>query len=299
MQHLHTFTGHTAPLYALAHGDGPGRFLSAGGDGRIVAWDLARPDEGTVLATVPRPVFAMHMVAGTDLLLVGTDTGTLHVVDRCAQRELQAFEVHAKGIFRIIAPGDGLLACAGGDGCISTWRIAAAGLERVRQVPLVDAKVRDLAVAPDGRWLAVACGDGTVRVLDIVSFNEPYTVEAHANGATCLAYHPTKPVLLSGGKDGHLRTWHTAEGHRAVHAFPAHGGTIYGLGFSPDHRWLVSVGRDRSVKQWDANDLSWRGTAQPPPGRPLRSVNALLWSGDHLITVGDDRAVHVWRTNNN
>lgn len=294
MQHIATFRGHTAAIYTLAHGTRPGRFLSAGGDGRIVEWDPAMPDEGVLLASVPRPVFSLLLVHGTDLLLAGTDTGTLHVIALRGKRELQALEVHPKGIFRIVALSDGTLACAGGDGSISLWRITTSGLDLVRQIPLTDAKLRDLALSPDGNMLAVACGDGTVRMLETVSFNEVHTVQAHDKGTTSLAYHPAKPVLLSGGKDGHLRAWHTNENYRAVHGFPAHAGTIYGICFSPDDQWMVSVGRDKAVKPWRAGDLSPGGTPRYPGDRPGRSVNTLLWTGGFLLTAGDDRTVHQW-----
>lgn len=293
MQHTASFTGHTASIYALAQGARAGHFLSAGGDGRIVAWDPDRPGEGVVLATLPRPVFALRVVPGTALLLAGTDRGLLHVIDLEAKCESQALEVHGLGIFRILPLADGTLACAGGDGSISLWRTSAGGLELIRQIPLTDAKLRDLALAPGGDRLAVACGDGTVRVLETGAFNELHTVEAHANGATSVAFHPTKPVLLSGGKDGYLRAWHVTEGYRAVHGFSAHGGTLYGIAPSADGRWLATVGRDKAVKLWDPTDLSPAATLR---STAPRSVNTLLWLGGRLFTAGDDKQVHGWST---
>ncbi len=298
MQHIATFTGHTAAIYILAHGTRPGHFLSSGGDGRIVEWDAARPGDGTLLATLPRPVFALLLAPAHGLLLAGTDTGGLHVIALREKREIQAYEVHTKGIFRIIPLSSDMLACAGGDGSISLWHTSSKGLKLVRQIPLADAKLRDLALAPDGNMLAVACGDGTVRVLETTSFNEVHTVHAHRGGATTLAFHPAKPVLLSGGKDGYLRAWHTDEDYRVILGSSAHAGTIYAIRSSPDGRWLASGGRDKAVKLWKAGDLSPGGTSRYPMDRPTRSVNTLLWSGDLLLTAGDDRTVHQWRAAN-
>lgn len=295
MRHVSTYTGHTGAVYALAPGTRQGLFLSGAGDGRVVEWDASRPDEGLVRVTTERPVFALFAIS-TELLLVGGDSGRLHVIDLIGGAETRSFEVHTRGIFRIVRTAHGTLVCAGGDGSLSVWRTTgpALGIEMIRQVPLSDAKLRDLALAPDGRTLAVACADGRVHVLETGSFNELHTIEAHEQGATSVAYHPGKPVLMSGGKDGHLRAWHVEQDYRAVHGFPAHGGNIYAIGFGPDGERMATAGRDKVVKVWDARSLAPMAALDRTGAGPARSVNTLLWTGDRLLSAGDDRTVHAW-----
>ncbi|MEQ9007028.1 MAG: WD40 repeat domain-containing protein, partial [Ekhidna sp.] len=45
---LHTFLGHNDSIYTLQELDDH-RFISAGGDGMVVLWDLKLPDEGEVI----------------------------------------------------------------------------------------------------------------------------------------------------------------------------------------------------------------------------------------------------------
>jgi WD40 repeat protein len=296
------FKGHRGPVYALIAGDAPRTFLSGSGDGLVVRWDLDRPDEGRPIAKVEQAVFSLLRTG--PLLLIGTEGGDLHVVDHAQGRELHRFTVHRRGLFRMMVLDDQRVVCAGGDGSLSIWQWSmkdAPVFRLLRQIPLVEEKLRDLAVDPSGRLLAVACGDGSVRVLDTALFNEHQTLNAHPGdaevpaGTTSVAFHPSKPVLLSGGKDGHLRVWDLANYARLLLALPAHKGSIYRMAFGPGGTKLATASRDKSAKVWDALSLDPVQRLDRLHGGHTHSVNDVLWTGlDTLVTAGDDRMVFAW-----
>lgn len=291
------FTGHKGSVYALSPAPDPDHFLSAGGDGSVVRWDLKDPGKGITEARVGRAIFAMHGAPG-QLLYIGDEDGGLHVVDLAARKEVQLERPHVKGIFAFAELPDGRLVVAAGDGSISVWNTGGGDGHRIalqRKVPLTDEKVRDLALSPDGGLLAVACGDGTIHILDSTGLNERFTLPGHEIGANSLAWHPDKPVLVSGGKDGHLRLWRTDTGFRPLHAFPAHKDTIYSIAFSPDGSKLASAARDKTAKLWNAETLSPLSRMDRNSGGHGYSVNAVLWMGnDAVITASDDKAVVAW-----
>lgn len=290
------FTGHKGPVYALCPTQAQGQFLSAGGDGALVRWNLGSPGTGLVVAQVGRAIFALHQAAG-HRLYIGDEDGGLHVVDVEEHAELQLERGHRKGIFSMAALPGGRLAVAGGDGMLSVWLTNARNglLSLQRNIPLSDAKLRGLALSPDGHLLAVACGDGSIHILDSSDLNEQFTLVGHALGTNSLAWHPAKPVLVSGGKDGHLRLWRTDAGFKALHAIAAHKDAIYQLAFNPHGTLLASAGRDKTSKLWDANSFDPLRRLDRNHGGHGYSVNTLLWMGDGvLLTASDDRSIVAW-----
>ncbi len=292
--HTARFTGHSGAVYALCPTAEMDGFISAGGDGTVVRWSLTEPDAGVVLAKAGRAIFAMHRPS-TGLLLLGDEDGGLHVLDPARQAELQLERAHVKGIFNILELPDGRLAAAGGDGHLSVWTTDGPFIALQRSIPFGAGKLRHLALDPTGQWLAIACGDGSIHIVDSTDLNERFTLPGHANGANSLAWHPDKPVLVSGGKDGHLRLWSSDSGFKPLLAFPAHKDTIYAMAFSPDGIRFATAGRDKAAKLWDAGTLAPTKRLDRRAGGHGYSVNALLWLGQGtLVTAGDDRTAVAW-----
>jgi WD40 repeat protein len=302
------FSGHRGPIYALVNVAAGGSFYSGSGDGLVVKWDIARPDEGSSLVDVGQAIFALTVVPGKGLLIVGAECGDLHVVDVQGAREVQLLKAHSKGLYRILLLSDDRLVCAGGDGSMSIWSIEGHVLSLIRQIPLSESKLRDLALSPNGEHLAVACGDGTIRILDTVLFNELYTLRPTTSndltsgealdgtlvGISAVAFHPTKAVLISGGKDGVVRTWQSSDRYRELLHFPAHKGTVYTIAFNAEGTRCATASRDKSAKLWDAADFAPMSRLDRVAGGHTHSVNTVLWCGSTLLTGSDDRRILGW-----
>jgi len=291
-----SFQGHKAAVYALCTGSTPDSFLSGGGDGIVVQWDVDQPEKGEALVNVGEAIFSLGLLAEQELLLIGTGTGRLLVVDLRTRQEVQAIEAHTKGVFRICPLDANTLACAGGDGTLSTWNLnddRAKPLTQVRRIPLCEEKLRDMVLSAAGERMVVACGDGSLRELDLPTLNEKQRFEGHTKGSNCVTFHPTKPVLISGGKDGLVKVWR-ADGGCLVE-FAAHKGSVYATTFDPKGRYLATVGRDSLLKVWDANTLEPIHRSAREKTAHTHSINAALWLGITLITASDDRNVHAWR----
>ncbi|MEZ4807051.1 MAG: hypothetical protein R2815_06185 [Flavobacteriales bacterium] len=290
------YTGHKSAVYALCP-DGPDHFLSAGGDGLVVHWERDRTEEGDALVDVGEAVFSLCALPELGLLLIGTGTGRLVVIDRRTRQEVQAITAHAKGIFRITPlPGAGTIACAGGDGVLSTWDLVddrARPLSAARRIPLCEEKLRDVVVSPNGERVVVACGDGSLRELDLPALNECQRFDRHERGANSVMFHPDKPVLISGGKDGLLKVWRADGG--LLLDLAAHKGSIYCAAPDPTGRTIVTAGRDALVKVWGAQDLAPIRRSGRERNAHTHSVNTMLWSGTTLLTGSDDRTIKAWR----
>ena len=286
------FTGHKAGVYALCPGTEPWSFLSAGGDGIVSRWDRRTNDHGEQVAGSPKALWSMHFDRGRNMLFLGDSEGGLRTAHP-GQGEARHLVAHARGIFGMVPLDHDRIVCAGGEGSISVWHVPTLELER--QVPLSDDKLRGLARNKDASLLAVAARDGRVILLETDHFNTVHTIEAHAEGASSACWHPGKPVLITGGRDGHLRFWHAQEDFRALQAIPAHRANIYAIAFSPNGLVCATASRDKSVHLWDANTFDPLQRLDARNGGHTYSVNTLLWVDDRLLlSGGDDRVVRAW-----
>jgi WD40 repeat protein len=73
-------------------------------------------------------------------------------------------------------------------------------------------RVRAMAVAPDGSWLASGSDDGAVRIWDIAADREQAIFTGHTGRVRAVAVAPDGSWLASGGWDGTVRIWDVATG---------------------------------------------------------------------------------------
>ena len=280
-----------APIYALCCDDAD--VLVGCGDGHLLAWSPADPGSIRLAATAPSSIFSLAMLADGRIGM-GTSAGELILVDRAAGKAVQRVQSHTSAIHAVLKLGPERLATAGADGILRIWAKGPAGYAPLRSITLCDSKLRGLALSLNGELMAVACGDGPVRVLDTVLFNEALTFTGHVGGTLSVAFHPSKPAILSGGKDGLLRAWPISGNSDTSPAIEAHRGAIYGIAFSPEGEGLATASRDKHVKLWDANALEHKARLDHRSAGHRYSVNAVAWGVHGLYSAGDDRRLLRW-----
>jgi WD40 repeat protein/serine/threonine protein kinase len=154
----------------------------------------------------------------------------------------------------------------------------------------LDTLLMCLSVSPQGRWLAVAGRDGTIRICDVTDGREVRRLPSQGDSVTRVAFSPDGRRLASGCEDGKVRVWELETG-RPVFPLP-HEGEALCVAFSPDNSQLLTGGT-KGAFVWDATTgarlASLTGHAGP--------VHAVAFSPDGRLaaTAGErDRRVKVW-----
>src|SRR5207244_4502244 len=115
--------------------------------------------------------------------------------------------------------------------------------KKLRQLGRALLGFNTIAFSPDGKALASAGTDGTVRVWDPAAGREVFTLRGHRDPVNGVAFSPDGKLLASGGgserfpKDCTVRLWDTATGE-LLHRLAGHRGMVYSVAFSPDGKLL-------------------------------------------------------------
>lgn len=143
--------------------------------------------------------------------------------------------------------------------------------------------------SPNGKFIASAGGDATVRFWDSLSATPQSTLSGHRSHVLCLSWSADATRLASGDRRGQVRVW---EQNRSLHILQRHTSWITALSWAPLHispDLLASASKDATVKVWRQGRLleSLSGHTD--------SVEALAWGGDGVLHTGSrDRTIKLW-----
>jgi WD40 repeat protein len=151
--------------------------------------------------------------------------------------------------------------------------------------------VSAVAFSPDGKTLASASADRTVKLWDVETGELRATLVGHTDAVSCLDFSPDGRTVASGGHDFQLKLWDAATGELKA-TLPGHQGRVRCVTFSPDGQKLASGAEDTAIRLWDVKTGQSTATLEGHTS-PVLCV-AFSPAGDMLASGSGDQSVKLW-----
>lgn len=296
---LATLTGHRDSVYTLVPAGEEHLFFSAAGDGMVVAWDLTAPENGELVARVSASVYALHHLPQRNLLLIGQNQEGVQVIDLASKSILKSVPLPKVAIFDIKAvPEEGKVYVGLGSGGVAVLDLETFELQTI--IRKTDKSARSLTYNKYSRELAVGYSDHKIRIFDAQSMEPKYELANHTNSVFSVAFSPDGNLLLSAGRDAHLRVWNAGKNYTEKGYVIAHMYAINHITYSPTGDYFATCSMDKSIKVWDAHTFKLlKVIDKVRHAGHGTSVNKLFWSAhqNQLVSCSDDRTISVWDIN--
>jgi WD40 repeat protein len=191
---------------------------------------------------------------------------------------------------------DGSEVLASGYHELTGWKTADGNL--ARRIPGLAERIYDIALSPDGKYLATASGDPGQYGIVKLWINEAGTggkpvrdLMESSDSVFAVAFSPDSQRIATAGADRAIRVFEVATGNLLV-TIEDHADWILDIAFSPDGTRLASASRDKTAKVFDVvkkeSLVTFPGHAQ--------AVNAVAFSpdGKRVASAGADNQIRIW-----
>jgi centriolar protein POC1 len=287
-------TGHANPIFTAELSRKPGILFTGGNDKGVVEWSLKNNAFIKVLFPVAASIYSIHCPANFPYLFAGLRNGDVLVFDFLKQQIICSLKHHQLPVFDIKSLSHkNELVVASEDGTASVWDLNTLNL--LFNIKVSNDTIRSIALSPDEKQIVFGCRDTSIQVYDSSEYAKVSEIKGHTMAVFSVQFSPKGDYIISGGRDAQLKIWDSAS-FKLLHSIPAHMFAVNSIAFHPAQPYFASASMDKTIKIWGANDFKLYKIISREKGFESHqlSVNKVVWNGDNLLSVSDDKRVIVW-----
>ncbi|MEG4071379.1 AAA-like domain-containing protein, partial [Microcoleus sp. Pol14D4] len=151
--------------------------------------------------------------------------------------------------------------------------------------------VNSVAFSRDGKTLASASDDNTIKLWNLQTQTEIKTLTGHSNEVYSVVFSPDGKTLASASKDKTIKLWNL-QTQTEIKTLTGHSNAVYSVAFSPDGLTLASASSDKTIKLWN---LQTQTEIKTLTGHS-NAVYSVAFSPDGLTlaSASSDKTIKLW-----
>jgi WD40 repeat protein len=278
--------GHAQAITSLTFSADSTMLTTGSTDGTVRTWSVDG-SEFSELLTIPSTTGAV-----TELSLDATGTQLAMATEAGFPAILNANPGHTK-LVRALAYADGMIATASLDGDAWLWDSDGRVLAQLEDHT---EGLWDVAFSDDGRFVATASSDRTVKVWEAETGLLVRTISGHGDRVFGVRFSPEGDRLATTSGDGLVRLWDLGTGGDLsegdeLTVLSGHSAPVNAVAFTSDGELMATGSDDLTAILWDRD-----GNQIETLEGHEDSIITLAFSpdGQHLATGGFDNTVRIW-----
>ena len=284
---LWNLQGHTASVKAVRFSADGKILASASFDQTVKLWN---PQNGKLIKTLngnQAQILSVAFSPNGKLLAASSADGNVTLWQLSDNSLLKTLRAYDNNLTSVIFTPNNQIITASTDGRIKFWQVDG---KLLRDIPAHTSTVYRVAVSPDGKILASASGDRTVKLWRIADGSLIKSINAHSAAVRSVNFSPDGQTLASTSTDSTIKLWNVNDGN-LLETLQGHSIGVYDVSFSPDSQTLVSASEDKTIRIWQRNNSLWK-TLNGHQGEVY--TIAFNPQGNLLASGGKDKKIRLW-----
>ncbi len=260
-------------------------------EGTVSIWDTQTGEKfaSGIQHGSPGSLVHAQWIPGHQQIVTSNQVHVCRWEKRETWQKIETFDI-GKPVRKIRADANGRFLFCSSDVPSAYFVDLQSPISTVHEIPHSDV-VTDVAISPDGKWLATACEDGVARLYDPKTLKQVGRDMIHSRYCESLAFSPDSRVLVTASRDYSIRFWNVADQssqEKVIHP-PEY---VQSMTFHPNGRILAAGMLSGDVQLYDV-------ISGQPCGDILKHA---LWltsvsfspNGRQLATASFDRTARLW-----